>query len=144
MIMKKYQLLKKNLKRRCFFINTNLEINKNNNIKIKNLILKDSENFFQIEMLSLNDKFQLNDFKKIKVKTKDNNKLNNDFIIENKKSIKIKGSIFDASILLEEIDNNENKNNFLKKITKNIEIDFNEVMTSTDIPLNNFRLSWFN
>ena len=87
----------------------------------------------------MNKKFELNDFKKIKVKTKDNNKVNNDFIIKNKKNIKIKGSVFDASILLEEIDSNENKNNFLKK-SQNIEIDFNEVMTSTDIPLNNFRL----
>ncbi len=137
----KIPIIKKNFKKGDIFIlDTNLEINKNNNIKIKNLILKDSENFFQIDNLSFNEKFQLNDFKKIKVKTKDNNKVNNDFIIENKKTIKIKGSIFDASIVLEEIDSNENKNNFLKKITKNIEIDFNEVMTSTDIPLNNFRL----
>ena len=137
----KIPIIKKNFKKgEVFLLDTNLEINKNNNIKIKNLILKDSENFFQIENVSLNDKFQLNDFKKIKVKTKDNNKVNNDFIIENKKNIKIKGNIFDASILLEEIDSNENKNNFLKKITKNIEIDFNEVMTSTDIPLNDFRL----
>ena len=137
----KIPIIKKNFKKgEVFLLDTNLEINKNNNIKIKNLILKDSENSFQIENVYLNDKFQLNDFKKIKVKTKDNNKVNNDFIIENKKSIKIKGSIFDASILLEEIDSNENKNNFLKKITKNIEIDFNEVMTSTDIPLNDFRL----
>ena len=137
----KIPIIKKNFKKgEVFLLDTNLEINKNNNIKIKNLILKDSENFFQIENVSLNEKFQLNDFKKIKVKTKDNNMVNNDFIIENKKSIKIKGSIFDASILLEEIDNIKNKNNFLKKITKNIEIDFNEVMTSTDIPLNDFRL----
>ena len=137
----KIPIIKKNFKKgEVFLLDTNLEINKNNNIKIKNLIFKDSENSFQIENVYLNDKFQLNDFKKIKVKTKDNNKVNNDFIIENKKSIKIKGSIFDASILLEEIDSNENKNNFLKKITKNIEIDFNEVMTSTDIPLNDFRL----
>ncbi len=137
----KIPIIKKNFKKgEVFLLDTNLEINKNNNIKIKNLILKDSENFFQIENVSLNDKFQLNDFKKIKVKTKDNNKVNNDFIIENKKSIKIKGRIFDASILLEEIDSNENKNNFLKTITKNLEIDFNEVMTSTDIPLNDFRL----
>ncbi len=137
----KIPIIKKNFKKgEVFLLDTNLEINKNNNIKIKNLILKDTENSFQIENVSLNDKFQLNDFKKIKVKTKDNNKVNNDFIIENKKSIKIKGSIFDASILLEEIDSNENNNNFLKKITKNIEIDFNEVITSTDIPLNDFRL----
>ena len=131
---------KKFIKGDVFFLNTNLEINKNTNIKIKNLILKDSENFFQIDDVSLNKKFELNDFKKIKVKTKDNNKVNNDFIIENKKNIKIKGNIFDASILLEEIDSNENKNSFLKTITKNLEIDFNEVMTSTDIPLNDFRL----
>ena len=122
-----------------FLLDTNLEINKNN-IKINNLILKDSENFFQIDNVFLNEKFELNDFKKIKVKTKDNNKINNDFIIENKKTIKIKGSIFDASILLEQIDSNNTKNNFLNKITKNIEIDFNKVMTSTDIPLNDFRL----
>ena len=137
----KIPIIKKKFKKGdIFLLDTNLEINKNNNIKVKNLILKDSENFFQIENVYLNEKFELNDFKKIKVKTKDNNKINNDFIIENKKTIKIKGSIFDASILLEEIDSKENKNNFLKKITKNIEIDFNEVITSTDIPLNDFRL----
>ncbi len=138
---KKIPIIKKNFKKgEVFLLDTNLEINKNNNIKIKNLVLKNSENFFQIENVSLDEKFKLNDFKKIKVKTKDNNMVNNDFIIENKKNIKIKGSIFDASILLEEIDSNENKSNFLKKITKNIEIDFNEVMTSTDIPISNFRL----
>ncbi len=137
----KIPIIKKKFKKGdVFFLNTNLEINKNINIKIRNLILKDSENFFQIDNVSLNEKLELKDFKKIKVKTSDNNKVNNNFIIENKKNIKIKGSVFDASILLEEIDSNENKNNFLKKITKNIEIDFNEVMTSTDIPLNNFRL----
>ena len=137
----KIPIIKKKFKKGdIFLLDTNLEINKNNNIKVKNLILKDSENFFQIENVYLNEKFELNDFKKIKVKTKDNNKINNDFIIENKKTIKIKGSIFDASILLEEIDSNDTKNNFLNKITKNIEIDFNEVITSTDIPLNDFRL----
>ena len=47
---------------------------------------------------------EINDFKKIKIKTSDNNKINNDFIIENKKHIKIKGNIFDAKILLEEIE----------------------------------------
>ena len=102
---KKIPIIKKNFKKGdVFLLDTNLEINKNNNIKIINLILKDSENFFQIDNVSLNKKFELNDFKIIKVKTKDNNKVNNDFIIENKKSIKIKGSIFDASILLEEIE----------------------------------------
>ena len=79
----KIPIIKKKFKKGdVFFLNTNLEINKNINIKIRNLILKDSENFFQIDNVSLNEKFELNDFKKIKVKL-------NIFLLSNSKKYKL-------------------------------------------------------
>jgi len=49
-------------------------------------------------------------------------------------------SVFDATILLKELDKPEKKNNFLKKISKNIEVDFSKVLTNTEFPLNKFRM----
>ena len=77
----------------------------------------------------LNKTYNLVDFKKIRVKTKENNTVNNDFIIKNnKESIIVDGKIFDATILLKELDEPEKNNNFLKKISKN-----NETLSITDL-----------
>ena len=89
----------------------------------------------------LNKTYKLVDFKKIRVKTKENKTVNNDFIIKNnKESIIIDGKIFDATILLKELDEPEKNNNFLKKISKNIEANFTKVLTDTEFPFNKFRM----
>ena len=71
---------------------------------------------------------------------KENGEINNDFSIENKESIFIDGKVFDAKILLKELDEPEKENNFLKKISKNIEVNFSKVLTNTEFPLNKFRM----
>ena len=76
----------------------------------------------------------------MKIKTSNNNKENNNFEILNRKAIIIDGNIFDGRSLLKGLNNQENKKNILSRISKNIEIDFKEVLTSSDIPLNKFRL----
>jgi hypothetical protein len=76
------------------------------------------------------------------VKTKLNTEFNNDFIIENKKKIEIKGTNFDAKLMAKEL-SKANKSNFLKNISKNVEIDFDRVSTNTDFPLEKFRLIGF-
>ena len=137
----KLPVIKKTFKKdEVYKLKTELNIYKNGKYLIKAFSLNDNENMLKVDNLSLNKNFQIQSFKSIKVKTKDENKINNNFKIENKESILIKGKIFDASILLKELDNTDNKNNFLKNISKKIEVDLNEVLTSTELPLNNFRL----
>ena len=124
-----------------FSLQTDLSFRDNKNILIKNLTLQNEDNFFEIDGMVLNKTYNLVDFKKIRVKTKENKIVNNDFIIKNnKESIIIDGKIFDATILLKELDEPEKNNNFLKKISKNIEADFTKVLTDTEFPFNKFRM----
>ncbi len=124
-----------------FSLQTDLSFRDNKNILIKNLTLQNENNFFEIDDMVLNKTYNLLDFKKIRVKTKENKIVNNDFIIKNNKdSIIVDGKIFDATILLKELDEPEKNNNFLKKISKNIEADFSKVLTDTEFPFNKFRM----
>ena len=124
-----------------FSLQTDLSFRDNKNILIKNLTLQNEDNFFEIDDMVLNKNYKLVDFKKIRVKTKENKTVNNDFIIKNnKESIIVDGKIFDATILLKELDEPEKNNNFLKKISKNIEADFSKVLTDTEFPFNKFRM----
>ena len=124
-----------------FSLQTDLSFRDNKNILIKNLTLQNEDNFFEIDDMVLNKTYNLVDFKKIRVKTKENKTVNNDFIIKNnKESIIVDGKIFDATILLKELDEPEKNNNFLKKISKNIEADFTKVLTDTEFPFNKFRM----
>ena len=124
-----------------FSLQTDLSFRDNKNILIKNLTLQNEDNFFKIDDMVINKAYNLVDFKKIRVKTKENKTVNNDFIIKNnKESIIVDGKIFDATILLKELDEPEKNNNFLKKISKNIEADFSKVLTDTEFPFNKFRM----
>ena len=98
-------------------------------------------NIFKIENLVLNKNLDLINFNKLSVISKLNGNINNNFIITNadKNKINIKGSIFDAKLLVKEF-SNKNKNNFFKNISKDIEIDLDKILTDTDFPLNKFRL----
>ena len=116
-------------------------LNKNNTFSIKNLIFKNEDNLFEIEDLLLDKNYNLSKFKSIKIKTKEKQKINNDFLIKYMKdSILINGKIFDAKTLLKDIGDTDNKNNFFKKISNNIEVEFNKVLTDTKFPINKFRM----
>ena len=116
-------------------------LNKNNILSIKNLIFKNEDNLFEIEDLLLDKNYNLSKFKSIKIKTKEKQKINNDFLIKYMKdSILINGKIFDAKTLLKDIGDTDNKNNFFKKISNNIEVEFNKVLTDTKFPINKFRM----
>ena len=124
-----------------FYLKTDLSLKKDKSILIKSLIFKNEDNLFEIEHLFLNKNYTLKDFKSINVRTKEDKKINNDFSIKNKKeSIFVDGKIFDATLLLQELNQPDKENNFLKKISKNIEVDFNKVLTDTEFPLNKFRM----
>ena len=117
-------------------------IEKKGNLFFNKIYFSSDQDLFQIENLKLSKDYYLLDFDKIYVKTKVNAEFNNDFTIENKKKIKIKGTNFDAKLLVEEL-SKANKSNFLKNISKNVEIDFDRVSTNTEFPLEKFRLIGF-
>ena len=64
----------------------------------------------------------------ISVKTFKNNKFNNDFQIKFGKTIKIKGTKYDATNLTKLLDQMEIK--FFKKFNKEISININEITTN--------------
>ena len=123
-----------------FSIKSDLSIKKNKKIHIQKLIFSNDNNEVVLNNFILNKNLEILDFKKLKIKTSNNNKINNNFEILNRKVITIDGNIFDGRSLIKELNNQENKKNILSSISKNIEIDFKEVLTSSDIPLNKFRL----
>jgi len=117
-------------------------IEKKDNLFFNKIYFSSDQDLFQIENLKLSKDYYLLDFDKIYVKTKLNAEFNNDFTIENKKKIKIKGTNFDAKLLAKEL-SKANKSNFLKNISKNVEINFDRVSTNTEVPLERFRLIGF-
>ena len=118
----------------------NLSINKKKQIEFSNLSVSDKNNKFDIKNVILDQNLNLINFDQISVKTNIDNKLNNEFTIQNKKKILIKGKVFDAKNLLKELSRDNKKNTFLNKISKDIEVDFNRILKGTSFPINKFRL----
>ena len=121
-------------------VEAKLRINKKKEILSSKLSIFDKNNKFDIKDLLLDKKFNLINFNQISVKTSLDNEVNNDFTIQNKKNILIKGQVFDAKNLLIELTKDSTNNKFLNKISKNIEIDFNKILKGTNFPINKFRL----
>ena len=121
-------------------IKTKFLINKNKTIFFKNLAIEDKDNEFQVKDLHLDKNYNLINFKEIRIKTSIDNNTNNEFKITNEDKISIKGKVFDAKMLIKELNKNEKQNNFLKKISKDIEIDFNKILKGVKFPVKNFRL----
>ncbi len=122
-----------------FKLSTEYYSDSRDNIFFKTFNFIAKEDLFMIKDLKLDKNYNLLNFDKISVQTKLNGDFNNDFSIVNKKKIEIKGTKFDAKLLAKEL-SGRSKNDFLKNISKNIEIDFDQVLTNTEFPLGKFRL----
>ena len=79
-------------------------------------------------------------FKEIQVKTSVDDQINNEFKIINNDKIQILGKVFDAKMLMKELAKDKDENNFLKRISKEIEIDFDKILKGAKFPIRNFRL----
>ena len=122
-------------------VKSKLIINRKKEILLSDLSISDKDNKFFIKDLILDQNFNLINFNQISFKTNIDNKLNNDFTILNKKkNIVIKGKVFDAKNLLKELSQENEKNVFLNKISKDIEIDLKKILKGTSFPVNKFRL----
>ena len=121
-------------------VKSKLSFSEKKEILLSDLSISDKNNKFDIKELILDQNFNLINFDEISIKTNMNNKLNNDFTIQNKKNILVKGKVFDAKNLLKELNQQNKKNTFLNKISKNIEIDLKKILKDTSFPINKFRL----
>ena len=112
----------------------------NNLVSIKNLEYKENKNSFLIENLKFDkiDKAILS-LKGLTVKTFDENNIKNDFKVSLNKQIMISGSHFDA-FNLNKILNQKSKNNILKRISKSIDINIQNIETPLSKKLSNFKL----
>ncbi len=117
------------------FLNLNT---KKNLFNLKELKYLENKNLISIENLKIKNK-DIVSLKKIKVKTFDKNDLKNDFTLEFEKKIKIFGNKYDAKNLNKFL-NQKSKNNPLKNISKEIEIDLKNINTPLSKKLKNFRL----
>ena len=106
---------------------------KNDDIKIKKLIFEEKNNLIEIDDLILKDN-KFSSFKTIKVKT-----IENDFLIQNKKKILIKGNKFDATNLGKFI-STKGGDNRLNDLNSNIEIDFKNIKVPMSEKLEDFKL----
>ncbi len=121
-------------------IRTKFSLNNDNTTFFQKIIIEDNNNIFELKDLHLDKNYNLISFQEIKVKTSIDSTTNNDFIVKNKDKIYIKGEIFDAKSLINELRKGNKKNLFLKKISKDLEIDFNKVSKVAKFPIKNFRL----
>ena len=121
-------------------VKSKLIINRKKEILLSDLSISDKNNKFFIKDLILDQNLNLINFNQISIKTNTDNKLNNDFTILNKENIFIKGKVFDAKNLLKELSQENEKNVFLNKISKDIEIDLKKILKGTSFPINKFRL----
>ena len=106
---------------------------KNDSFKINKFKLEEGKNTIGIDGLTFK-KNNFSSFKKISVKTK-----HNDFLIQNKKKILIKGTKFDAANLLKFLDGEVNENKF-KNFNSEIEIDLETIKVPMSEKLKNFKL----
>src|SRR5210317_377467 len=121
-------------------INVKSHFNFNDNVtNFKSISIHEGSNSIDINGLSINDKFEIKNIDNIYVVTFNEKKENNNFKINIKDKIIIGGSIFDATNLLKSI-NSQSKNNPLVNFTKEIEINLENLVTKSEIPINNFRL----
>ena len=121
-------------------INVKSHFNFNNNdTNFKSISIHEGPNSIDINGLSINDKFEIKNLASVSVITFSKKKENNNFKINIKDKIIIGGSRFDATNLLKSI-NSQSKNNPLVNFTKEIEINLENLVTKSEIPINNFRL----
>ncbi len=107
---------------------------------INNLNFLSGKNKINLSKIELNKDYEINNFKKVEVKTFSNKVVNNNFIIENKKKILAYGKVFDAQPLLKSLYKKNNKKSLSKKFTYEADVNFDEVLTGTNDIIHNFAM----
>ena len=112
----------------------------NNYYNVKKLNYLESKSKINITNLKLNKKFEVSDFGKIKINTFNNQKENNNFLIEKLKKITISGNVFDAQPLLKSLYKKTDKKTFSKDFSSDIKVNFKKAITGTNDDVINFAM----
>ncbi len=119
-------------------INCNLIFNKGK-LDFKKFEFKENQSTVLLQGLKFDERNNFNSLKSIKIKTFKANKLQNNFDILYGKKIKIIGSNYDSSNIIE-ILNEKNKVNAFNKINKEINIELKNIVAKKSTNLSNFNL----
>jgi hypothetical protein len=128
-------------------LNSILKVNgsfkKNKNIEFQLISLKDdNNNFFEINNLKIDQKFKINTFDKLVFTFSNNNKIQNKIsLTRNKKKYKVYGKSFDASKLLDQVLNTNNKKQssaLFSKLDSTFKIDIDKLYFDKTTYVNDF------
>ena len=98
---------------------------------INKLDLFENKSYIYLSNVNLNKNLEIENFKKIEVKTYNNEIENNDFFIEKSKKTIIEGKVFDSQPLLKSLYKKSDKETFSKKFSTEIKINFDKTLTGT-------------
>ncbi len=107
-------------------------------INIKELKFSENKNFIIIKNLKIK-KNKFFDLEEIKIKTFKDGNLNNDFSLNIKNTIRVKGKKFDATHI-NKILNKKKKNNYLSNLDNEVDIDLTNIDTPLSKKISNFKL----
>jgi len=110
-----------------------------NNIIFNNINFSEGKNLISIKNFKLGKKREIESISDITVLTFKDGKENNNFKINFKDKIYVVGKKYDTTYLLKQL-SADNKENPLKNFTKDIEISLNNLITKSQVHLNDFRL----
>ena len=110
-------------------------------IYLQNILLKETENSFEIKGVSLNQNYKINFIEEISLDFLNDNKKKNKILLrKNKKNYELSGKFFDGTSLLNDLLNFENKGNYfniLNEFNAIIKINLNKIFIDDDNYLNN-------
>jgi hypothetical protein len=115
--------------------NTNFMLN--NYFFIDYLNYSDSESKINLQKIKFNNKLEIDSLNSLKVKTSLNNLKNNDFSVNKKDILIIKGKVFDAQSLLKSLFKKNSKKTFSKKFSMDLKINFDKAITGTNDDVSN-------
>ena len=93
-----------------------------------------------LSRIKLNKNFEVKDFKKLEIKTYENEIKNNDFLVKKSEKVTMSGEIFDAQHLLKSLYKKSDKKIFDKNFSSEIQINLNKALTGTNDDVSNFAM----
>ena len=93
-----------------------------------------------LSRIKLNKNFEVKDFKKLEIKTYENEIKNNDFLVKKSEKVTMSGEVFDAQHLLKSLYKKSDKKIFDKNFSSEIQINLNKALTGTNDDVFNFAM----
>ena len=107
---------------------------------INNLNFLADKTKIHLSNIKLNKNFEVKDFKKLEIKTYENEIKNNDFLVKKLEKVIMSGEVFDAQPLLKSLYIKSDKKTFDKNFNGEIKINLSKALTGTNDDLSNFAM----